>query len=81
MGETIRYSLSDYLRQYRKSGTRKIYFVHAKNFFNQLYPELKDNTDRLDEMSLIYVTKQHDYKNDLINYRDSNERPRPKRSN
>ena len=68
---------SDFLRQYESKQTRKNYSSILKNYLSTFYPQLEqikrreEHSQLLDDLSAQYLTETRNYRNDLIDYRDT----------
>jgi integrase len=60
-------NVSQFLRQYDSDSTRKNYRVSLKQFLTLMYPKGGD----LDELSERYLNEDRDYREDLLNFRES----------
>ena len=68
-----KYTVSDFLEQYRNINTRIQYRSHLKQYFTSIYPELNKIQPpvllpELDRLSLQYFKEQRDIRKDLVSY-------------
>jgi len=69
MGEVVlkRVNVSQFLRQYESKHTKKSYRAGLKQFFKLMYPDGGD----LDALSERYLDQHRDYREDMLNFKDS----------
>ena len=77
------WTISQFLSQYQAKTTKALYKGYIRRFFFSIYPELKetpkqDQDQKLDEMSLQYVSNPRDYRTDLLHFRNMNTEDAPK---
>lgn len=76
--------VSEFLRQYESKPTRKNYSSILKNYLSTFYPQLKqikrreEHTQLLDDLSAQYLNQTRNYRNDLLDYRDTITHQAPK---
>ena len=78
-----KYTVSDFLEQYRNINTRIQYRSLLKQYFTSIYPELNNYQSQelvpeLDRLSLQYFKEQRDIRKDLVTYTNQIQQFAPK---
>ena len=63
-----RINVTNFLRQYESENTKKSYKTGLKQYFNLIYPSLKDKD--LDSLSDKYLDEERDYRVDILTFRE-----------
>ncbi len=62
-------NVTQFLHQYETENTKINYKVGIKQFFNHIYPTLKN--ENLDTKAEKYMSEKRDYQEDILNFKDS----------
>ncbi len=71
-----RINLTNFLRQYESENTKKSYRTGLKQYFQLIYPSLKDRD--LDSLADKYLEEERDYRVDILNFKESLKGSAPK---